>query len=103
MAAHLHEDLGVEVLADWMNMSPRTFARVYRSRCGVAPAKAVEVLRLEAARRPIASGTLPIKRVAALTGPSDEQTLRRAFIRVLGVAPGDYRERIRGSTAVPSD
>ncbi len=45
MAAHLHEDLRVEVLADWMNMAPRTFARVYRSRCGVTPAKAVEMLR----------------------------------------------------------
>ncbi len=100
MAAHLHEDLRVEVLADWMNMSPRTFARVYRSRCGVTPAKAVEMLRLEAARRLLESGTLPIKRVAALTGLSDEQTLRRAFLRVLGVAPGDYRERFRSSAPV---
>ncbi|MET0131297.1 MAG: helix-turn-helix domain-containing protein, partial [Stenotrophomonas chelatiphaga] len=98
----LQEDLRVEVLADWMHMSPRTFARVYRSRCGVTPAKAVEMLRLEAARRLLESGTLPIKRVAALTGLSDEQTLRRAFIRVLGVAPADYRERFRSSAAVPS-
>lgn len=102
MAAHLQQDLRVEVLADWMNMSPRTFARVYRSRCGVTPAKAVEMLRLEAARRLLETGTLPIKRIATLTGLSDEQTLRRAFIRVLGVAPGDYRERFRSSAPVQS-
>ncbi|MCS3810869.1 GlxA family transcriptional regulator [Xanthomonas sp. 4461] len=101
MAAHLHEDLRVDVLAGRMNMSPRTFARVYRSKCGITPAKAVETLRLEAARRLLESGTLPIKRIAALTGLSDEQTLRRAFLRLLGVAPGDYRERFR-SSSVPS-
>ncbi|CAD0362981.1 helix-turn-helix domain-containing protein [Xanthomonas hortorum] len=80
-------------------MSPRTFARVYRSTCGVTPAKAVETLRVEAARRLLESGNAPIKRIAALTGLSDEQTLRRTFLRVLGVAPGDYRDRFQGTTA----
>ncbi len=99
MAANLHEDLRVETLAGRMKMSPRTFARVYRSTCGVTPAKAVETLRVEAARRLLESGNAPIKRIAALTGLSDEQTLRRTFLRVLGVAPGDYRDRFQGTAA----
>lgn len=96
-AANLRQDLRVEALADRMKMAPRTFARVYRSKCGVTPAKAVETLRLEAARRLLESGNAPLKRIAMLTGLSDEQTLRRTFVRVLGVAPADYRDRFRGA------
>ncbi|WP_238601367.1 hypothetical protein [Xanthomonas arboricola] len=62
----------------------------------------METLWLEAARRLLESCTLPIKRVATLTGLSDEQTPRRAFLRSPGVAPSDYRERFRSSTSVQS-
>lgn len=102
MAANLQDDLRVERLADYMRMSPRTFARAYRAKCGATPAKAVETLRLEAARRLLESGNIPVKRIATLAGLSDEQTLRRAFVRVFGVAPADYRDRFQ-TTAGDAD
>jgi len=100
MAAHLAEDLGVEALAERAGMSPRNFARVYTRRLGVTPAKAVERLRLEAARRALEETTAPIERVARTCGFGDEERMRRAFLRQLGVPPRHYRQRFsRGETA----
>ena len=96
MAAHLDADLRVERLAARAGMSPRTFARVYAAKLGTTPAKTVERLRVEAARRAIEEGGAPIKQIAHRCGFGDEERMRRAFVRRLGVSPSDYRMRFAG-------
>jgi transcriptional regulator GlxA family with amidase domain len=93
MAANLRGDLRVETLADRAGMSPRTFARTYAAEVGRTPAKTVEAMRLETASRALEETALPLKAVAATAGYADEQALRRAFQRQLGVGPVDYRAR----------
>lgn len=99
VAAHLDQDLRIERLADHVNMSPRNFARVYLAKAGRTPARMVEALRLEAARRLLEETDLPLKRIAALTGHVDEQNLRRTFQRRMSVTPGAYRERFSAHDA----
>jgi len=98
MAAHLAEDLSVERLAEHVGMSPRNFARSYAAKVGRTPARTVEAMRLEAACRALEETGLPLKSVAAAAGHGDEQTLRRAFQRQLGVSPTQYRERFAART-----
>jgi len=86
-------DLTVEFLAERASMSPRNFARVYKEKTGRTPAKAVEVFRLEAARRLLEDSTRNIDQIAALCGFGDEEHMRVTFQRNLGVAPRDYRKR----------
>ena len=93
MAANLAADLRVEQLAERAGMTPRTFARVYAETVGRTPARAVAEMRLEAACRALEETGLPLKRVAAVSGYTDEQRLRRAFVRQLGVGPCEYRAR----------
>ncbi len=94
MAEHLGADLRVERLAARAGMSPRTFARVYAAKVGTTPAKTVERLRVEAARRALEDGgAAPLKLVAHRCGFGDEERMRRAFVRRLGVSPSEYRER----------
>lgn len=93
IAEHLEADLRVERLAERVHMSPRTFARIYAAKVRRTPAKTVEAMRLEAARWALAETDRPLKRIANDCGFRDEQNLRRAFLRQLGVAPADYRER----------
>lgn len=93
IATRLGDDLRVETLARQVGMSPRTFARAYAAAIGRTPARTVEMMRLEAARRAIEDTDLPVKRVAALVGLRSEQSLRRIFRRNLGVCPMDYRAR----------
>src|SRR5262249_13571683 len=64
----LRERLSVERLADRAAMSPRHFARAFAADTGTTPAKAIERLRLEAAREEVESGAEPIQRIAAQIG-----------------------------------
>jgi transcriptional regulator GlxA family with amidase domain len=96
MADHLGADLRVERLAARAGMSPRNFARFYTAKLGTTPAKTVERLRVEAARRALEDGGAPIKLVAHRCGFGDEERMRRAFLRRLGVSPSDYRARFAG-------
>lgn len=90
---NLTSDLSVASLAARVGMSERSFVRHYRAQTGNTPAKAIEQLRVEAARRLLADSSLPVKRIASRCGFGSEETLRRSFLRTLSVTPQAYRER----------
>jgi len=85
-------DHSVASLAERLDLSPRHFARLFRSEVGITPASWVEEARVSAARRFLELGEAP-KQVAALCGFADADTLRRAFARHVGVTPAEYRKR----------
>ena len=91
----LAEPLGVERLADRAAMSPRHFARAFAAETGVTPAKAIERLRVEAARERIEAGPEPIDRVAERVGFGDAERMRRAFLRAFGQPPQALRRAAR--------
>lgn len=93
--ANLNSDLSVSALADFVGMSPRTFARTYSERLGRTPAKTVETLRLDSAFRLLVTTNLPLKRIAVETGYGDEQNLRRTFAKHYDQTPVDIRRRHR--------
>jgi transcriptional regulator GlxA family with amidase domain len=95
MRERLAEPLGVERLADQAAMSPRHFARAFTAETGVTPAKAVERLRLEAARVRVEAGYEPIDRVAEAAGFRDPERMRRAFLRAFGQPPQALRRAAR--------
>lgn len=92
---HLADDLSLSILADQAGMSERSFSRHYAETTGQTPARAIERLRVEAARRLLLESRLPIKRIAQRCGFGSEETLRRSFLRLLEVSPQDYRSRFR--------
>jgi transcriptional regulator GlxA family with amidase domain len=91
--AHLAADLSLPVLAGRAGMSERSFSRRYAEATGLTPGRAVERLRVEAARRLLAETRLPVKRVAQRCGFGSEETMRRSFLRLLAVTPQEYRGR----------
>ena len=74
-------------------MSERSFSRHYLGATGQSPARAVERLRVEAARILLADTPVAVKRVAQRCGFGSEETMRRSFRRLLAVTPQDYRGR----------
>ncbi|UGQ49138.1 GlxA family transcriptional regulator [Massilia endophytica] len=97
MADNLEADLSVERLAERMAMSPRNFARRFVEKMNMAPAKYVERLRVDAARRLLTDGNLPLARVAERCGFSSPDTMRLAFKRHIDVAPNEFRARFRST------
>jgi transcriptional regulator GlxA family with amidase domain len=91
----LGEPLSVERLAERASMSPRHFARAFAAETGVTPAKAIERLRVEAARERVETGVEPIDGVAAATGFGDAERMRRAFLRAFGQPPQALRRSAR--------
>ncbi len=84
---NLHKELSVDELAAQVHWSPRHFSRVFQTQTGMAPAKAIEKLRVEAARELIEQGHSSVSRIAGMTGFGDEERLRRAFLRAYGQPP----------------
>lgn len=95
MSKRLDEPLGVERLAQQASMSPRNFSRAFVAATGFTPAKAVERLRLEAAREAVEATAQPIDQVAAASGFGDPERMRRAFIRAFGQPPQVLRRAAR--------
>lgn len=92
---HLDQPLTVEDLAEHAGMSSRHFARAFAAETGATPSKAIERLRLEAARARVQDSSEAIERVAELTGFGDPERMRRAFIRTFGQPPQSLRRTAR--------
>jgi transcriptional regulator GlxA family with amidase domain len=94
---HPGEDLSVSVLADRMAMSPRNFARLFRSETGVTPAQFTERARADAARLKLEQSITPVETIAEQCGFGNSERMRRTFQRLFDVSPHDYRARFRST------
>lgn len=92
---NLRTPLSVEQLADAAHLSPRQFSRAFHAETGQSPAKAVENMRVEAARVMMEQGRHPIDVVANETGFADRERMRRAFLRAYGQPPQTMRRNAR--------
>jgi transcriptional regulator GlxA family with amidase domain len=93
IAENLSGDLSLPALAAAAGMSERSLSRHYLAATGLTPARAVERLRVEAARRALAETAQPVKRIARICGFGSEGTMRRSFLRHVAATPQDYRAR----------
>jgi transcriptional regulator GlxA family with amidase domain len=89
---NLDKELTVEVLAEKVSMSPRNFARVFLRETGITPAKYIEKVRLETARRRLEETRLTIEEISDECGIGSADRLRRLFLRHLRTTPCEYRK-----------
>ena len=99
MRENLAEHLTVGRLAERTGMSERNFTRAFLSETRVTPARAVERLRLDAARAAVEDGARPIDTIARAAGFGDPERMRRAFVRAFGQPPQALRRAARGEAA----
>ncbi len=90
---HPREDLSVERLSGRVSMSPRNFARVFTREVGATPARFVTSVRVETARRLLEESSVDLEAVCAMSGLGTTESMRRSFLRLVGIPPGQYRER----------
>ncbi|MEP7187511.1 MAG: GlxA family transcriptional regulator [Rhodanobacter sp.] len=92
-AAHPASLLSVDALAQHAGLSPRHFARLFQAEVGITPGRWVELARVAAARNLLEAGVDAPKQVAAKCGFANADTLRRTFVKHVGVTPPEYRRR----------
>jgi transcriptional regulator GlxA family with amidase domain len=95
IADHVGDNLSVDRLASEVAMSPRNFSRAFHREVGMTPARFVERMRVDAARRLLEESNASADEVAARCGFGTAETLRRTFLRVVRVTPTDYRHRFQ--------
>jgi len=98
---NLHEPLDVLRIAEHVNMSPRNFTRVFHKQTGLPPAKFIEKLRVEAARKYLEDTDMPLDNIAEKCGLGGLVSMRRTFLRHLMTTPSDYRRAFRTSLKSP--
>jgi transcriptional regulator GlxA family with amidase domain len=96
---NLDKSLNVQTLAAHVAMSPRHFARVFTQEMKTTPAKFVERLRVEAARRRLEESQNSMEEIAGECGFGNINSMRSVFQRTLKIAPGQYRRHFRGARA----
>ncbi|HWL27625.1 MAG TPA: GlxA family transcriptional regulator [Burkholderiaceae bacterium] len=96
---NLRDTLSVEDLADVASLSTRQFSRAFSAETGQSPAKAVELLRVEAARLMLEQGRHSMDVIAREVGFVDRDRMRRAFLRTVGQAPQTIRQLGRTNRA----
>ncbi len=92
VAANPALDHSISSLARRVGVSPRHFARLFHAEVGITPAAWVEMARIATARTLLEDGHSTPKQVAAECGFANVDTLRRAFIKHVGVTPAEYRK-----------
>ena len=84
---NLDSELTVDILAEKSRMSPRNFARVFKTETGTTPARLIEKLRLEAARDLVEGSTASLQQIAQATGFREADRMRLSFLRAYGQPP----------------
>jgi transcriptional regulator GlxA family with amidase domain len=92
---NLNARLDVDTLAERAAMSPRNFARVFRTETGTTPARMIEKLRVETARQQVETTTRSLQEIASSTGFGDPERMRVAFVRAFGQPPMVLRRQNR--------
>jgi transcriptional regulator GlxA family with amidase domain len=92
---NLRMPLSVERLAEIAHLSPRQFGRAFRAETGQTPARAVEELRVEAARLMLEHGRHSLDVIAVENGFANRERMRQAFLRVFGQPPQTIRRAAR--------
>ena len=95
LKANLHRNISVDDMAEHCGMSSRNFSRQYTTMMGVPPAKAVEAIRVNAARDLLGTPEKSIKAIAATCGFRDDERMRRAFLRQIKTTPSQYRAQFQ--------
>lgn len=92
---HIQQRISVDDMAQECGMSSRNFSRRYTETMGTSPARAIEIIRVDAARALLTASDQSIKSVAADCGFKDDERMRRAFLRHVKTSPSQYRKQFQ--------
>ena len=102
VVAEPHASHTLARLAQRAAMSERHLTRVFASEIGMTPGRFVERVRVEAARNLLESTRLKLPVIADRSGFGSVETMRRAFLRITGIGPGEHRRRFGHRAEAPA-
>jgi AraC family transcriptional regulator len=101
MEARLADDISLEALAREACLSPYHFSRLFHEATGLPPHRYLVERRIRAAQKMLLSDQASMTEVALDTGFGSQASFTRAFRKVTGTTPSQYREQGRAARAIP--
>jgi AraC-like DNA-binding protein len=91
MHGAIERDLDLGALCDRIELSREHFVRLFTERMGMPPMRYYSRLKIEAARAMLSSTNLRVREIADKLGYDNQFNFARAFKRVSGMTPSEYR------------
>jgi AraC family transcriptional regulator len=91
IAAQLHEDLSLSVLAEMAEMNLYYFARLFKQSTGLSPHRYILEQRIKRAQQLLRNSDMTVLEATIRTGFAAQGHFSKAFRRLVGVAPTEYR------------
>ena len=89
---HYHDqEINVTAIADYFQINPAYYARIFKKYTGTAPLDYIHKLRMKSAKKLMSKG-ISVKDAACIVGYGNPLTMSRAFKRYEGITPGAYRK-----------
>jgi AraC family transcriptional regulator len=89
--ANIGEDLRLSALAQTAGMSAHYFGELFKQSTGVSPHQYVLRARIERAKEHLRDSRVSVVEASAITGFVDQSYFTKAFRRVVGVTPTEFR------------
>lgn len=84
-------------LAAKAGLETRTFLRRFQKATGMTTTEYCQRLRVSKAQELLQFSQLPVDRIAWDLGYRDTGAFRKVFVRIVGLNPGEYRQRFRAN------
>jgi AraC family transcriptional regulator len=99
--ARIEDDLTLDEMAESAGLSPAHFSRMFRKSTGESPHRFVLRHRVERAKEMLCTAEGRVMDVAVACGFKTQQHFARAFRRMYGVSPTEYRQEFLSFGATP--
>ncbi|HEX8131389.1 MAG TPA: helix-turn-helix domain-containing protein [Pyrinomonadaceae bacterium] len=93
MEKHLHRDLSLGVMAQFVNLSPSRFRHLFKAETGLSPAQYLKSLRMRRAKELTETTFLRMKQIMNKIGVKDKRHFAQDFRKAYGLTPAQNRAR----------
>ena len=93
---HYKEDINISTVAEQLQISEGYLSRVFKKETDYTFTTYLSYYRMKVAMELLKEGNLKVYEVADAAGYSDTAYFSAQFKKVVGIAPSEYQERVRG-------
>lgn len=93
MQDNAHRPIQIIDVQEQFHVSRRLLEHRFKQYLDTTPAHILRRMRLQSVRRYLTDTTLPLARIATLTGLNHVEVLVRTFRREMGMTPGEFRRQ----------
>lgn len=94
ISAHLHDELTIKAIADYVHMNPSYFCRHFKAQTGQTLLDFITGLRMTKAKELLSNPNLKLYDISTQIGYQDVKYFSRLFKQTVGETPSKYREQL---------